>query len=157
MFPSFYVYNQNNFQTILDITDMSETEMQKYDTEDDSSFDSNLVSEDDSIESDLESIYSDLLHSISTDSDFETSDDDNESISTGYVSSGISIKLLDEDLFEDESDERELAVIIEVNKSSTNYTDTIVRKIYKKKTNNYDKINMSIAIITIAVILNWIR
>ena len=157
MFPSFYVYNQNNFQTILDITDMSETEMQKYDTEDDSSFDSNLVSEDDSIEPDLESIYSDLLHSISTDSDFETSDDDNESISTGYVSSGISIKLLDEDLFEDESDERELAVIIEVHKSSTNYTDTIVRKIYKKKTNNYDKINMSIAIITIAVILNWIR
>lgn len=157
MFPSFYVYNQNNFQTILDITDMSETEMQKYDTEDDSSIDSNLVSEDDSIEPDLESIYSDLLHSISTDSDFETSDDDNESISTGYVSSGISIKLLDEELFEDESDERELAVIIEVNKSSTNYTDTIVRKIYKKKTNNYDKINMSIAIITIAVILNWIR
>lgn len=157
MFPSFYVYNQNNFQTILDITDMSETEMQKYDTEDDSSIDSNLVSEDDSIEPDLESIYSDLLHSISTDSDFETSDDDNESISTGYVSSGISIKLLDEELFEDESDERELAVIIEVNKSSTNYTDTIVRKIYKKKTNNYDKINMSIAIITFAVILNWIR
>ena len=157
MFPSFYVYNQNNFQTILDITDMSETEMQKYDTENDSSIDSNLVSEDDSIEPDLESIYSDLLHSISTDSDFETSDDDNESISTGYVSSGISIKLLDEELFEDESDERELAVIIEVNKSSTNYTDTIVRKIYKKKTNNYDKINMSIAIITIAVILNWIR
>lgn len=157
MFPSFYVYNQNNFQTILDITDMSETEMQKYDTEDDSSIDSNLVSEDDSIEPDLESIYSDLLHSISTDSDFETSVDDNESISTGYVSSGISIKLLDEELFEDESDERELAVIIEVNKSSTNYTDTIVRKIYKKKTNNYDKINMSIAIITIAVILNWIR
>lgn len=155
MFPSFYVYNQNNFQTILDIT--SETEMQKYDTENDSSIDSNLVSEDDSIEPDLESIYSDLLHSISTDSDFETSDDDNESISTGYVSSGISIKLLDEELFEDESDERELAVIIEVNKSSTNYTDTIVRKIYKKKTNNYDKINMSIAIITIAVILNWIR
>lgn len=157
MFPSFYVYNQNNFQTILDITDMSETEMQKYDTEDDSSIDSNLVSEDDSIEPDLESIYSDLLHSISTDSDFETSDDENESISTGYVSSGISIKLLDEELFEDESDERELAVIIEVNKSSTNYTDTIVRKIYKKKTNNYDKINMSIAIITFAVILNWIR
>jgi hypothetical protein len=133
---------------------MSETEMQKYDTEDDSSIDSNLVSEDDSV---LESIYSDLLHSISTDSDFETSDDDNESISTGYVSSGISIKLLDEELFEDESDERELAVIIEVNKSSTNYTDTIVRKIYKKKTNNYDKINMSIAIFTFAVILNWIR
>lgn len=157
MFPSFYVYNQNNFQTILDITYMSETEMQKYDTEDDSSIDSNLVSEDDSIEPDLESIYSDLLHSISTDSDFETPDDDNESISTGYVSSGISIKLLDEELFEDESDERELAVIIEVNKSSTNYTDTIVRKIYKKKTNNYYKINMSIAIITFAVILNWIR
>jgi hypothetical protein len=136
---------------------MSETEMQKYDTEDDSSIDSNLVSEDDSIESDLESIYSDLLHSISTDSDFETSDDENESISTGYVSSGISIKLLDEELFEDESDERELAVIIEVNKSSTNYTDTIIRKIYKKKTNNYDKINLSIAIFTFAVILNWIR
>jgi len=154
MFPSFYVYNENNFQTIHDITDMSETEKQKYDTEDDSSIDSNLVSEDDSV---LESIYSDLLHSISTDSDFETSDDDNESISTGYVSSGISIKLLDEELFEDESDERELAVIIEVNKSSTNYTDTIVRKIYKKKTNNYDKINMSIAIFTFAVILNWIR
>ena len=71
--------------------------MQKYDTEDDSSIDSNLVSEDDSIEPDLESIYSDLLHSISTDSDFETSVDDNESISTGYVSSGISIKLLDEE------------------------------------------------------------
>lgn len=157
MFPSFYVYNENNFQTILDITDMSETEKQKYDTEDDSSIDSNLVSEDDSIESDLESIYSDLLHSISTDSDFEKSDDENESISTGYVSSGISIKLLDEELFEDESDERELAVIIEVNKSSTNYTDTIIRKIYKKKTNNYDKINMSIAIFTFAVILNWIR
>lgn len=157
MFPSFYVYNENNFQTIHDITDMSETEKQKYDTEDDSSIDSNLVSEDDSIESDLESIYSDLLHSISTDSDFETSDDENESISTGYVSSGISIKLLDEELFEDESDERELAVIIEVNKSSTNYTDTIIRKIYKKKTNNYDKINMSIAIFTFAVILNWIR
>jgi hypothetical protein len=136
---------------------MSETEKQKYDTEDDSSIDSNLVSEDDSIESDLESIYSDLLHSISTDSDFETSDDENESISTGYVSSGISIKLLDEELFEDESDERELAVIIEVNKSSTNYTDTIIRKIYKKKTNNYDKINLSIAIFTFAVILNWIR
>jgi hypothetical protein len=136
---------------------MSETEMQKYDTEDDSSIDSNLVSEDDSIESDLESIYSDLLHSISTDSDFETSDDENESISTGYVSSGISIKLLDEELFEDESDERELAVIIEVNKSSTNYTDTVIRKIYKKKTNNYDKINLSIAIFTFAVILNWIR
>ncbi len=157
MFPSFYVYNENNFQTIHDITDMSETEKQKYDTEDDSSIDSNLVSEDDSIESDLESIYSDLLHSISTDSDFEKSDDENESISTGYVSSGISIKLLDEELFEDESDERELAVIIEVNKSSTNYTDTIIRKIYKKKTNNYDKINMSIAIFTFAVILNWIR
>ncbi len=165
MFPSFYIYNETNFQTILDITDMSVAELSKYDTEenteDDSSINSDFVTEDDSIEQDLESIYSESL----SDSDFDSSVDDNESIATDYesivsnpiyVSSGISITLLDEELFEDENDERELAIIIEVQKCSTNYTDIFTRKIYKKKTNNYEKVtNLSIAIFTIAVILNW--
>ena len=167
MFPSFYIYNENNFQTILDITDTSD----ETSIEDDSSIDSDFVSQDDSlsIESDLESIYSELSYLPSIDSDFESSVDDNEANTTDdetidsnpmYVSSGITVKLMDEELYEgnndEENDDTELAAIIEVQRRSTNYTDTFTRKIYRKKTNYYEKIiNLSIAVVTFAVILNW--
>jgi hypothetical protein len=195
MFPSFYIYNENNFQTIFDITDKSAStidDSSKYFAEDDSSIDSDFLTHDESlsiepdlesiysdflthdeslsIEPDLESIYSELSSLPSGDSDnFESSDDDIETNITDdetiesnpmYVSSGISIKLLNEELYEDDDDEefddRELVVIIEVQKCSTNYTDTFVRTIYKKKTYNFEKIiNASIAIFTFAFILNW--
>ena len=167
MFQSFYIYNESNFQTILDITDTSD-ETSK---EDDSSIDSDFVSQDESlsIESDLESIYSELSYLSSIDSDFESSVDDNEANTTDdetidsnpmYVSSGITVKLMDEELYEgnndEENDDTELAAIIEVQRRSTNYTDTFTRKIYRKKTNYYEKIiNLSIAVVTFAVILNW--
>ena len=167
MFQSFYIYNESNFQTILDITDTSD-ETSK---EDDSSIDSDFVSQDESlsIESDLESIYSELSY-LSSDSDFESSSvDDNEANTTDdetidsnpmYVSSGITVKLMDEQLYEgnndEETDDTELAAIIEVQRRSTNYTDTFTRKIYRKKTDYYEKIiNLSIAVVTFAVILNW--
>jgi hypothetical protein len=175
MFPSFYIYNENNFQTIFDITDKSAStidDSSKYFAEDDSSIDSDFLTHDESlsIEPDLESIYSELSSLPSGDSDnFESSDDDIETNITDdetiesnpmYVSSGISIKLLNEELYEDDDDEefddRELVVIIEVQKCFTNYTDTFTRKIYKKKTYNFEKIiNASIAIFTFAFILNW--
>lgn len=85
------------------------------------------------IEPDLESIYSEFKSSVDN---IETNITDDES-NLMYVSSGISIKLPDEQPYEDndeeEFDDRELAVIIEVQKRSTNYTDTFIRKIYKKR------------------------
>ena len=178
MFPSFYIYNENNFQTIIDITEKSAStndETSKYkdfDVENDSSIDSELVSQDDSmsIEQDLEPIYSELLCSS-----IDRMVNDNDSISTDdnalYMSSEIStneefyvdnndeeiddISSIDSDFvpyIDEEIDDRES---IEVLKRSTNY-DSLVRKIYKKKKSNYEKIiHVSIAIFTIAFILNW--
>lgn len=55
-------------------------------------------------------------------------------------------------------DDEDLAIIIGVERRSSNYTDTFIRKIYRKKTNKYESIiTISIAICTFAVILNWLR
>lgn len=164
MFPSFYIYNERNFQTILDITD---TNVKTNIEEDDSSIDSDFISQDDSIsiDADLETIHSELSHLSTIDSDFddnETNLTEDETIDSNpmYLSSGINVKLMDEEFYEgnndEETDESELAAIIEVQRRSRNYTYTFTRKIYKKK-NYYEKfINLSIAICTFAVILNWL-
>lgn len=184
MFQSFYIYNKDNFQTIIDIQDIVDDESSigssdhfeddnmNLGVEDDSSIDSDFILQDDSSIDvlDIESIYSDDTEddiiddqsSINSNDSIETDDESIVSNNPMYVSSGIHVKLLDDNLYEnneeDEMDDEDLAIIIEIERRSSNYTDTFIRKIYRKKTNNYESIiTISIVICTFAVILNWLR
>lgn len=167
MFPSFYIYDKFNYQTIIDIEDMSGLiDDESSEVEDDSSIDSDFILQDDEsfTEQDIESIYSDdstdEQSSINSNDSVET-DDESIVSNPSYVSSRIQVKLLDDNLYESNDDEanyEDLAIIIEVERHSGNYTDTFIRKIYRKKTNNYETtVTLSIVICTFAIILNWLR
>jgi hypothetical protein len=203
MFPSFYIYNENNFQAIIDIEnksslvddessidsdydiknmsglveDESSIDSNDFDNddtfsgeEDDLSIDSDFLTHDSIDEQDLESIYSFITDEDSH--DFEDTEDssidsndsietDNESIVSHplYVSSGISIDILNPNFYvsgDKSDDDEEPAIIIEIDRHSRNYTDKFIRRIYKKKTDNYKTvIAVSIAMCTLAIILNW--